>query len=250
MQTPKVLLFDIETSPSKGYYFDLWREGNIVWTEEEWYMLCFAYKWLGKKKIRTHALPDFKGYKPGSPDDKALVLELWKLFDEADILIAHNGDRFDIPKANARFAFYKLPPPSPYKTVDTRIEAKRIFKFTSNKLDDLGEYLGYGRKLVHTGSNLWKNCMAGVMKAWAHMIRYNKRDVELLELIYLHMRPWMKTHPSISVISNIPDGCPNCGHQVHKRGLGITRSGIYQRYQCINCKAWSKGSTKKVTNIS
>ena len=200
--------------------------------------------------MMTYSLADFKGYKPGSENDKALVKQLWKLFDEADILIAHNGDNFDIKKANARFAYYKLPPPSPYKTIDTLKVARKYFQFTSNKLDDLGNHLGYGRKLAHTGFHLWKGCMNGDLQAWKHMVRYNRRDVELLEKIYLHLRPWISNHPNVSILSDTYNGCPACGSKnVMKMGTDITQTGRVQQYQCRDCKKWSRGKIQKVTDI-
>ncbi len=248
---PKILLWDLENAPSLGWFYDLWKEGNIVGTKAEQYFLSVAYKWLGDKKVRSFALPDFPGYRPGSEDDKALVKEIWKLFDEADILIAHNGDHFDIRKANARFAYYNLPPPSPYKTVDTLKVARRYFNFTSNKLDNLGNHLGYGRKLVHTGFNLWKGCMTGDMKAWKKMVQYNKRDVVLLEQIYLHFLPWITNHPNTAVLSETVDGCPNCGSQnLQRQGFSLTKMGTKQRYKCTDCLSWSHGQTHKVTSIS
>lgn len=239
---PKILSFDIETAPSLGWVWEKY-ETNVLDFEAEWYLLCFAAKWLDGKMI-THALPDFKGYKPGSENDKALVKELWKLFDEADILIAHNGDHFDIRKANARFAYYNLPPPSPYKTIDTLKVARKYFNFTSNKLDDLGNHLGYGRKLAHTGFHLWKGCMTGDEKSWKHMVEYNKRDVVLLEKIYLHLRPWLQSHPNVALLAD-KEGCPACGGKLQKRGLGINKTTKYQRLQCTNCKAWSQGKLTK-----
>ena len=213
-------------------------------------MLSFAYKWLGERQVKAFALPDFKGYKAGSENDEQLVKALWKLFDEADVLIAHNGDQFDIKKANARFAYYNLPPPSPYKTIDTKKVAKKYFNFTSNKLDDLGAYFGFGRKMVHTGFDLWKRCMAGDLKAWKKMVAYNKRDVVLLEKIYLHLRPWIQGHPNTAVLKGV-SGCPNCGGtHLQKRGTGINKTGTYIRYQCIDCAAWSHGPTQKITNIT
>jgi uncharacterized protein YprB with RNaseH-like and TPR domain/DNA-directed RNA polymerase subunit RPC12/RpoP len=168
---------------------------------------------------------------------------LWKLLDEADVVIAHNGDRFDIKKTNARFIYYKLPPPSPYKTIDTLKEAKRYFNFISYKLDNIGDHLGHGRKLVHTGFHLWRGCMTGDPKAWKHMVKYNKRDVVLLEQIYLDLRPWMKTHPDVSVLSDLPDGCPNCASKsLKKDGFKRTRSGKYQQYKCLSCGAWSRSN--------
>jgi hypothetical protein len=250
-QKPRILLFDVENAPSLGWFYDLWKEGNIVGTKAEQYFLSFAYKWFDEALVKSFSLPDFKGYKPGSENDEALVRALWKLFDEANILIAHNGDGFDVKKANARFAYYGLPPPSPYKTVDTLKVARKYFKFTSNKLDNLGDHLGYGRKVVHTGFNLWKGCMTGDPKAWKKMVQYNKRDVVLLEQIYLHFRPWIENHPNVSILSDIPDGCPNCAStNLLKRGYGITKTGKRQRYQCSDCGSWSRGQSKQVTSIS
>src|SRR4051812_43602286 len=100
---PRIALFDVETAPSLGYFFDLWKEGNIIDTKADWYMLSFAYKWLGDKGIQVHALCDYPGYERNRECDKRLMRDLWHVFDAADIVIAHNGDKFDIRKANARF---------------------------------------------------------------------------------------------------------------------------------------------------
>ena len=66
-------------------------------------MLSFAWKWADEKKVHCKALCDYPGYAKNKTDDTPLIKDLWKLFDEADILIAHNGDRFDRRKANSRF---------------------------------------------------------------------------------------------------------------------------------------------------
>lgn len=241
MNELRILLFDEETAPELGWYFDLWKEGNIVGNKHGWYMLSYAYKWLGETKVKSCALPDFKSYKPGSENDEQVIKSLWKLFNEADVLIAHNGDQFDVKKANARFAYYKLPPPSPYKTIDTKKVAKKYFKFTSNKLDDLGDYLGYGRKMVHTGFDLWKRCMTGDPKAWKKMVAYNKRDVVLLEKIYLHLRPWVQNHPTENF-----DGCSNCpSKNLTKQGIKLTKMGSRQQLKCTDCGAWKTVTIKK-----
>jgi len=92
--------------------------------------------------------------------------------------------------------------------------------------------------------------MRGDPKAWKQMIQYNKRDVELLEKIYLHLRPWVQNHPNISILEDKPNGCPNCGSlNLQKRGRGITQTGVYQKYQCNECGSWSSGIRKKVTDI-
>ena len=236
---PRTLLIDLETAPSLGYYFDLYKEGNIVATKQEWYLLSFAYKWLGET-TKAFSLPDFKGYKPDSGNDLPLVKELHKLFDEADIIVAHNGDNFDIKKSNARFAFHKLPPPSPYRTVDTLKAVRQFAAFTSNRLDALARHLGYGHKVVHTGIHLWMGCMSGDPEAWRLMVKYNKHDVELLEKIYLHFLPWIKNHPNVGVYSTIKV-CTRCGStNIHRRGTQYNSTTAYQRLKCMTCKGWMR----------
>ncbi len=235
MTEPRILLFDIETSLSKGYFFDLYREGNIVEIEASWYMLSFSWKWLGEKKIHVAALPDFPGYAKNKSCDKALVTELYRLFSEADVIVAHNGARFDVRKANARFITHGLTPPSPYKIVDTLKIARRHFKFDSNKLDDLGQYLGVGRKLAHTGKALWLGCMAGDPKSWKKMRRYNKQDVTLLEAVYLKLRPWTTTHPNLDHFTRA-GGCPVCqSKKLSPTGFAYVASGKKQRFTCQSC---------------
>lgn len=239
----RVLLFDIETTPNIGYIWGKY-EQDVIEYVKEWHILSFAYKWLGEKTVHSVSLPDFPDYKKNKGDDELLVRELWYLFDEADVIVAHNGDQFDIKKAHARFSAHKLGPTSPFKSVDTKKVAKRYFKYNSNKLDDLGNYLGLGRKIQTGGFELWKGCMAGDMKSWATMVKYNKQDVVLLEKVYLELRPWMTNHPSIALIEEIKDGCPNCGgNHLTRRGFSITRATKKQRLQCQGCGAWKVGKT-------
>ncbi len=127
---PSIILLDIETAPSLGYVWGIW-EQNVISVKEEWFILSFATKVLGVGKPVIYALPDYKHYKRNHYDDEALVKELWKILDEADVVIAHNGDRFDIKKSNARFIYHGLKPPSPYKTIDTLKIARKHFNFNS-----------------------------------------------------------------------------------------------------------------------
>jgi DNA polymerase elongation subunit (family B) len=241
---PKILLVDIETAPNLGWFWEMW-ETNPIGIKTNWHLLSFSYKWLGLKHIHTHALPDYASYKKDKDDDKELVQDLWNLLNEADIVIAHNGDAFDIKKSNARFIFHGMKPPMPYKTIDTLKVARRHFKFDSNKLNSLGKYLGVGEKLPHTGAHLWFGCMAGDKKAWAMMRKYNEQDINLLERVYLQLRPWMTNHPNVNIYDQVAGACPSCSGKVEKRGFGYTQLGAYQRYKCLrpSCGAWSKGIT-------
>ena len=232
-------MVDIETSPSLGYTWGKY-EQNVIEFKQPWYLLCFSYKYLDSTKIITKALPDYPSYKRTKHNDRALVKDLWKVLDHADIVIAQNGDAFDIKKAKARFLFHKLEPPSPFRSIDTLKVLRRYFNFDSNKLDDISKELKIGSKLPHTGWNLWKGCMEGNKKAWALMKRYNVHDIILLEKLYLRIRPWIENHPNLALFQ---DGrmkvCTNCGaeNSLVKFGFKLTRTGKFQAYQCKKCGA-------------
>src|SRR6516164_8969462 len=114
----KILFLDIETAPSLGWVWGKW-EQNVIDFKRDWYVLSFAYKWAGDKKVTAKGLNDYKGYQKDRENDKALLADIWELLDETDIVVAHNGDKFDLPKINTRLLQHKNVPPSPYKTVDT-----------------------------------------------------------------------------------------------------------------------------------
>lgn len=235
----RVLLYDLETGPNLAYVWGKYQQ-DVIAFKEEWELLSFSWKWLGEKQ--THALGR------NTLTEKQLVTKLHELFAEADITIAHNGDQFDVRKANAKFIQFGLLPPAPYKTIDTKKVARRYFAFNSNKLDDLGRILGLGRKVQTGGFDLWLGCMAGNKAAWAKMLRYNKQDVRLLEAIYLRLRPWMETHPPLGLMNGWTDACDACGRKdFERRGYRYTNKRRYARIRCKSCGHWQKGELVKTT---
>lgn len=239
-QRSKVLLFDIENSPNLGYIWGKY-EQDVIEYQKEWYMLSFAYKWLGEKTVKAFSLPDFKIYKKDKTNDKELLKELWKLLDQAEVVIGHNSDRFDIRKTNARFIAHGMTKPSPYQTVDTLKVARKYFFFNSNKLTHLTKYLGIGEKIETGGFSLWLECMSGDMNAWKKMVKYNKNDIVLLEELYLLLRPWVSNHPNQALMDGKERACPTCSSErMHSRGFTYTRVGTFRRWLCISCGAWSQ----------
>jgi uncharacterized protein YprB with RNaseH-like and TPR domain len=247
LKEAKIAFFDIETSPIMGWTWGMY-EQNVIDIKVPWHMLSFAWKWQGQKKIKTYALPDYPSYKKNPEDDSALVKDLWALFDQADILIAHNGDKFDIKKANARFLKHGLPPPTPFKSIDTLKIARNKFAFSSNRLNDLGAHFGLGRKMPHTGWDLWKKCLSGDPKAWQTMRRYNARDVELLEAVYLKLRAW-GAHPNLNAYTD-HGGCPVCNSMnAQRRGWNIAMVRKTPRFQCQDCGKWFSRAEKTVVEV-
>lgn len=248
MSQYRIAFIDIENSPNVSYTWGKWQQDVIAFTRE-WYIMSFSVKWNDEKRTRTYALPDFPLYKTDPHNDRDLVREMHKVLSEADLIVAHNGDAFDLKKTNTRFIFHGLTPPSPYKTVDTLKIARKCFAFNSNRLDDIAKFLGVGNKLKTGGFELWEACLKGDLSAWRKMKRYNTRDVVILERVYERVRAWHPTHPNVNVNSDDLFACPGCSsRRVQRRGWEALRSWRVRRYQCLDCGKWSRGAREKRDN--
>lgn len=237
MPAAKVILIDIETSPNVAYTWGAFDQ-NVIAFDREWEVLSVAWKELGKKQVYAVSRPDFD-----DKTDKELVLAVWKVLDEADVLIGHNIDKFDSPKLRAKFIQYGLKPPSPYKTIDTIKIARSQFRFNRNRLSDLAFTLNLGRKVKTGGIDLWFDCwLANKPEAWKKMVKYNKHDVVLLERVYYRLAAWYPNHPNLAIYDE--DGeyvakCPTCNStKVHRRGFHVMKTRKAARFQCQQCGAW------------
>lgn len=245
---PKILLYDIENFPNIGYTWDKYETNVLAFTQQR--MMCsVAYKWLGEREVRCLALPDYADYDSTRPENYKLVKDFYDVMKTADVTIAHNAYKFDERMVNTEFIKNGLPPLPPHKVVDTLRIARSRFKFNSNRLDDLGELLGVGRKLKHEGFGLWLKCMAGDMGAWKRMIRYNIQDVRLLERVYKAVRGWSNNHPNLNDLKKKDFGsCATCqSTHLHSRGERINKGGkVKERFQCQNCGDWGSKDKKGV----
>jgi hypothetical protein len=221
-------------------------ETNLIKIEESWFLLSFACKWLGEKRTTVKALPDYPSYLKNKKCDKLLCKDLAALLDEASIVVCHNGDKFDLPRCSSRILMHNLPRPSPFKTVDTLKICRKMFRFDSNKLDALCRQLDIGKKLPHTGFDLWERCMDGDPKAWAAMRRYNAHDVSpLLEGLYHRVKGWAPNHPNVDLIAN-RGSCQTCGSmRTQSRGFRYTKASKFRQFACLDCGAWSYGKAER-----
>ncbi len=241
MQSPKsesnylrILFFDTEWFPNLGYTWGKW-EQNVIKNKRDAVMASFAWKWQGEAQIHVLGLPDFPSYKKEPFNDKYLLQAAWKLLQEADIIVAHNGDAFDIKKMNGRFVFHRLKPVNPGKQIDTLKIAKQVVKVDSYALDYLAKYYHLGEKIETGGFDTWEGCMNKDPKAWKKMLRYNKHDIVILEALYILFRPWIKKFPIVSLKNG---KCPFCGgKELQKRG--VVRG--QQQYYCNKCHKWPRG---------
>ena len=235
----KILVFDLETSPIVSYHWSLFDQNiSLGQIKDDWRIIAWAAKWLGDPASKTMYMDNSKTGKV--QDDKQLVVGLSKLLNEADVIITQNGDAFDVKKLNARAIINKLPPIKSVRSIDILKEGRKVFKFTSHKLEYITGVLNDKyKKLKHAeypGFELWSAIMKGDKRAWAVMKKYCIHDVLSTEEAYTKLAPWIKTGPVTDHIG----GC-KCGSvRLQARGWARSVAGKYRRYQCQDCGKWLK----------
>jgi uncharacterized protein YprB with RNaseH-like and TPR domain len=247
MSTIKRLFFDIETSPNIGLF---WTAGykqtispdNII---KERAIICICYKWAGEKEVYSLTWDS-------KQDDKKILEKFIEVANEADELVGHNGDRFDLPWIRTRCIYHNIPVFPNYVTIDTLKSARSKFKFNSNKLDYIAKFLGIGEK-IHTGYDLWKKIVLDKNKeALADMVTYCQHDVNLLEQVYDRMASYVpaKTHHGI-MMGNDKTSCPECGSVnmvLSKKRLSALGTMRVQM-QCKECGKYHTVSEKAYTDL-
>ena len=154
------VILDIETAPILADVWQLWDQNvSLNQIVKDWSILAWAAKWRGKKKIYYQDTGDQRDVRK----DKNILPLLFKLIDEADIVVGQNSKRFDLPKINARFIINKTKGhsiPSGYRHHDTMLMAKSKYGFTSFKLEYMAKALGLkNQKMVQrefSGHDLWR----------------------------------------------------------------------------------------------
>ena len=238
---PKILLLDIETALMEVYVWGLYKQyiphTNIIkdkdGNEKSWFVLSWAAKWLFDDNVQSDTLIPKEAK---SRNDKRILQSIWKLLDEADIIIGHNIDRFDTRKLNARFIDNDIKPPSPFRSIDTLKISRKEFAFVSYKQDFLTKHFKLEEKLK-TEFQLWVDCMHGDQARLDEMAEYNRYDVMGLEQVYFKLRPYIKNHPNLGVLMDM-DVCPNCGCEYldETDSVYFTTANKFPVYRCQGCK--------------
>lgn len=242
----KILCFDIETTPINAFVWGIWEQNvNIGAIVQDWHLISWSAKWLFDPDIITDVLTSKEAK---AHDDSRICKSMWNMLDQADIVITHNGNSFDIKKLNTRFIYNNMLPPKSFQSIDTLVVAKNSFAFTSNKLDYINQFLGLPVK-KETDFELWVKCYYGDEEALKYMEEYNKNDVDILEDTYLKLRSFIKGHPNMNLWSeeNV-SVCPNCGSkELYWKGFYYTYTGYYKAFRCLGCGATGRSKQLETT---
>ena len=245
----KILLFDIETAQMEVKVWQLKQHGFIQHHRivKDWFILCWSAKWLYSNETIGECVTPKEAKKR---DDLRIMIPMWKLLDEADIVIGHNVKKFDVGKINARFSDHGFTnPPLPYQIIDTLLQSRGTFNYSSHKLDFITGFLKLPQKLK-TEIELWDGCEAGKKEYLDRMFEYCNNDVVINEEVYLLERSWMKNHPNLPLYGDLnEERCSYCNStnlQKIKGKYYVTPMNKYPLYRC-ECGAVSRGRKSVIT---
>lgn len=225
----KVLVWDIETTDFKGDFG---------------HMLMWAAKWVGDDTTYYSRIDDSTTWDDSDPEsrvqDREVVEEIVAMIEEADMLVHHYGDKFDLPFLNTRCLANGIVPPAPKSSIDTCKIARAALKMTSNRLGNLADFLASpdARKGA-LSKKQWKLAGQGHRATLDAMLDYCIADVIATEAVYLKLRSVIRQHPHMAaVVLDEPAAlrCPACGGvNTHKHATRRTLRQIQSRRRCDDC---------------
>lgn len=250
---PNILYLDIENSQMIVEFptYSLYNIDRIhpKFIKHDWYITCAAWAWLDNTNqkvgnIEGVKVSDFKSaYKKDFRDDLGVVKRLHEVMSQADLIVGHNSDSFDIKKINYKFIKYGLEPLDLPPTVDTLKSARKYARSSSNSLYYLAKEFNVPLK-VDLGSGIMHAADRGCSSSLDKLFKYCKGDIKAGASLYFKLLPYIKNHPNINRILGIQKkatpksikACGSCGSKrIIRNGYRATKTGRKQRYICQDC---------------
>lgn len=257
----KYLYWDLETSYMQGYFFDIWNI-NIAMSQvtKQSHLLSASWAMNDEEPVGVRLTPE--DVKTGN--DLEVVVKLIEAINSCDVVVTFNGKKFDVKKLNTRALYWGLPPVVIPRHVDLMQDAKRLFKFPSNSMQNISQYLGEDGKISTGGSRLWQRCAEyenyeACDSALQEMLTYNIQDIVATRDLHKRFMGWSKNTPNIATITKQVQGrdlkedtellCIHCGsNDVSKIMVdGVAKKGYtavssFDLYRCgeSNCRGVSR----------
>jgi DNA polymerase III epsilon subunit-like protein len=250
----RLLFYDIETAPMLSFHWEPKTDyipAPMVESDDR-FVLCWSAKWSDGEQVQAGRLTQKE---TRGQDDARIVTSLADLMREADYVVAHNGNRFDYKRVNARLLVDRLTPLGSVQMIDTLSIARTSFDLPYNSLNYLAEKLGFGKKLA-TSFELWRRAFYGDVSALKEMEAYNRQDVILLEHVFHAIAPYAKTLPRlVDATEWRQELCPYCGsrERVKSKVPHRTKVNTYPKFTCTGCqrqyRGWQAIGSKKAGSI-
>jgi hypothetical protein len=179
---PRTLVFDFETKPGAYWYDDTTTTLVCAW----------ALKWLGENRVYScFMVPDWlRGYAnstltAGSIWTRQTGMATFRNFwAEADVVVTHNGKRFDVPIVNGaldRLGLEPLPAKTHVDTLVDRVGSRGV----PRSLEKLASRYELSDSKLHVDQDTWERAYEFHPPAIATVLERAESDVRLTEELYL-----------------------------------------------------------------
>ncbi len=235
MSKPKILFYDIETTPLLAYIWrpgeQVVRHGQLVKGRNVTRIICVTYCWNDGKPAKAIGW----GYR--EQDDGKVVALFDTLIKQADVVIGKNSDRFDNKHINTiRFLEGGHAMPDWLKrTDDLEKQIRKYFNFPSNSLDYISDLLGLGGKIKMEFDD-WINIVEKVkgkgLQAYKKMLNYGIKDIEDTRALWNKMEAHIEPKYNAATVKYLLQ-CRVCGSgNIVKNGSRAKGTKKYQRFEC------------------
>lgn len=176
------LILDLETT-------DLAADRGVI--------LCASYESsneIGKVRTIRQDDPDINpDWETKRGNDRELTKQVAGLVRDHDVIVAHNGTRFDLPFLRTRCLRWRLAPPKDVKIVDPLQIAWRKFRLRSNALGAVADYLGIEDKKTPLDLSVWADAMLnGSKRAMNLIVSHCEADVKVLSAVLPHVKQFVR----------------------------------------------------------
>lgn len=233
MSVPKILLLDLET-----FGFDFKADKGFI--------LCGSYKWLsGGPDAKVHTIVR-ENISNNMWNDKTVCRKLGDIVNQADMLVTHNGKRFDVPFLNTRLLKHGLSPMAPVPHFDTCEVIWKRLKMRG-RLESAQKFFGFKHSKTDLNLETWAKAGTGNTVALNYVVKHCEADIRVLEETYLKLRPLGFKHPNVAVLKGDNRVCPICGkhNTSQQRGIRVGQVNSAIRFHCTKdlggCGTWYSG---------
>ena len=173
-------VFDLETSGLEG-------DHGII--------LCGCIKSSIDGRMHTIRTDDTnKKWKRGlRGDDRVTAKQIAEILAKHDVLVAHNGNFFDLPYLRTRLLRWGLPRLPEVKLVDPWRIARNKLRLKSNSLGNIANYVGIKQEKTPLHMSVWVDAtFNGSRKAMNTIVEHCQKDVVVLEGVLNMVKPYIK----------------------------------------------------------
>ena len=229
---PKILIWDIETSNLNADFGTL---------------LAIGYKWLGDKKTTVLSITDYPQFARDHTNDRQLVKDFLKVYVTADMTVAFNGTLFDRPYLLAKCLEHKLPIPPNIPLQDPYFTSKSL-RISRKSLQNVAYYVRLSQEKTPVEGRIWRRAGAGHKPSIDYIVRHCRKDVAVLEELYIYLRPLMRTHWRLG---GTLGQCRFCSSErIQSRGQAMTKNkGEVKRIQCQDCGGWDQRTLAELKKL-